>query len=97
MNINIFNWTNKSFDTGIDVSEVASITVTILSGDELFVIVKKNGEVIQLDGASFDKEDSQRSLYCHFEGQYVLTTEEEIKKWLKREKSSDSSWRKRNR
>lgn len=92
-NINIFNWTNKSFDTGINVSEVASITVTILSGDELLAIIKKNGEVIQLDGIAFDEEAGQRMPHCYFDGQYVLTTEEEIKKWLNREESYDFSWR----
>lgn len=95
MKINIFNWTGKSFNTDIEMSEVASITVTILSGDELLAIVKKNGEVIQLDGISFDKEANQRLQHCFFDGQYVLTTEEEIERWLRREESEDFSWRKK--
>lgn len=84
MNINIFDFTHTSHDTGVDVNDIVNIDVQVISGDEILCIEKKDGTIEVFDAVSFSHSD--RIINYH-DMSYELSDKKEIKRWLKRENS----------
>ena len=75
-----------SVDIG-KLKDILSISVTVLSGDEVLHVVKKNGEMIEEDsdrhGRSLSYYDGQYTIYNSAIGLNI------IKEWRKRKDSND--------
>ena len=88
MKLKIMNCFNDKIDVDIGkLKDILSISVTVLSGDEVLNVVKKNGETIE--------EDSDRHNRCisFYDGQYTIYNSsiglDKIKAWRKRKNSND--------
>lgn len=86
MNINIMDYDDNSYDTGIPVEDVKTVFVTVVSGDEILHIIKNDGETVALDAMDFT-DDIRRM--CFLDEQYVLNTTADITEWMKRKNSYD--------
>ena len=87
MKLQIMNCYDDKIDVDIGkLKDILSITVIVLSGDEVLHVVKKNGETIE--------EDSDRHGRCisFYDGQYTIynssTGLNKIKAWRKRKDSN---------
>lgn len=70
----IYDFDNKAVDIKLPEKQIASINVSVVSGDETGNVVFKDGETI-----SFDASDCR--LMDFYDGSYSVTGEN-IQKWL---------------
>ena len=88
MKLQIMNCYDDKIDVDIgELEDVLSISITVLSGDEVLHVVKKNGETID--------EDSDRHMrhIFFYDGAYTIYNSSiglnKIKAWQKRKDSND--------
>lgn len=81
-NIEVINFKQERFDTGVPVADVKVIYVNIISGDEILTIFKKDGKVEQHDAADYHYPRS----HGYRDGEYTVY-EEGLAKWCQRKHS----------
>ena len=88
MKLTIMNCYDDKINVDVGkLADILSISITVLSGDEVLHVVKKNGETIE--------EDSDRHGRCisFHDGQYTIYNSSiglnKIKAWRKRKDSND--------
>lgn len=77
------NYDKEKTMTGVDTEDVTDVEVLVVSGDEILIIHKKNGEEIGIDG---DQNGSRAVSF--FDGRYTVYPEE-FDSWMKRKSSYD--------
>lgn len=85
-NIEIFNFRQEKFDTGVAVADVQALYVNVVSGDEILTIFKKDGYIEQFDAADYHYHRDGG----HPEGQYAVYADG-MEEWCRR-KRSDPWW-----
>ena len=48
-NLILLDYDSRKCDTGIPLSDIQSIVITVISGDEIATVTKKTGEVVTID------------------------------------------------
>lgn len=84
MNVVIFDYENKSYDTEIPLNDVQEIMVDVVSGDEILHITGKQNKS-RIDAVSYS---GKNRLVDFYDGSYVVT-EDQLKEWNKRTDSYD--------
>lgn len=82
MNVFAYDYNGNKTDTGIDVNDVASIHVTVVTGDELLDITKKDGTVDFFDGCPDGR-------MCDFYDGHYVVNESDLAAWMDRKDSYD--------
>lgn len=85
-NIEVINYLQERFDTGVAVDDVKAIYVNIVSGDEILTIFKKDGKIEQYDSQDYH---CQR-IAGDRDGEYAVY-EDGLEEWCRR-KWSDPMW-----
>lgn len=85
-NIEVINYLQERFDTGVAVDDVKAIYVNIVSGDEILTIFKKDGKIEQHDSQDYHC----RRTGGDRDGEYAVY-EDGLKEWCGR-KWSDPMW-----
>lgn len=88
-NLMIMDYNSKEYNTGINMDDISSIHVTVISGDELFTVYYKDGRVTNLDAMDFAKGHRYMGFY---DDEYGLSADE-LEAWSKRNSTYDMSWR----
>jgi len=85
-NIEVINFKQERFDTGVVVEDVKAIYVNIISGDEILTIFKKDGKIEQHDSQDYHygRRGGDR------DGEYAVY-EDGLEEWCNR-KHSDPLW-----
>lgn len=81
MNLTIMNFDKERYDTGIPTDQVNEIDVTVVSGDEIIVVLQKNGKIAKIDAA---KLGNTPRLLDYYDGSYIVY-KEEVEIWNNRE------------
>ena len=84
-NLMLLNYADKKCDTGIPLSEVESLTIVVLSGDEVATVKKTTGEEVYFDSA----EINGNFRWCDFYDGTYNVSKEELEDWTKRKTSYD--------
>lgn len=83
--LKIYNYHHELFDTEIPLSEVETVEVTIISGDEVVDITKTDDTIVTIDAARL--AGSPR-LMNFFDGSYEVE-KDQLEKWVARKDSYD--------
>ena len=86
MNLTVMNFDNERYDTGIPIDQVNEVDVTVVSGDEIIVVLHKSGKISKIDAA--DLGHMPRTMHF-YDGSYIVF-KEEINEWNRR--SDTYSW-----
>lgn len=84
-NLILLNYDSRKCDTGIPLSEITSIVITVVSGDEIAEVTKNTGEHLHFDSAELIGDDRRHDFY---DGTYMVDMND-IEKWVNRENSYD--------
>lgn len=87
--VNIFDFRDRSFDTGIPIDSVENVYCTVLTGDEILMIELVDGCIEGFDVSAFSG-DYRFSDFFDF--QYIVK-KSELKKWNQRSSSYDFRWK----
>lgn len=74
------DYDDRKVPTGCNAEDVLMVSVTVLSGDELLMIVKKDGSIVQVDPCPGGR------LINYFDYQYIVN-KDELPKWMERKTS----------
>lgn len=89
-NLMIMDYNSNKYDTGINMKDISSIQVTVVSGDELITVCYKDGRISDLiDAMDFAKG---WRVMGFFDDSYSVRADE-LEAWSKREDTYDMSWR----
>ena len=84
-NLTLLNFDNVKCDTGIPLSEITSIVITVVSGDEIAEVTKNNGEHLHFDSAELSGNSRWQGFY---DGTYLVDMND-LEKWVNRKDSYD--------
>lgn len=74
------DYDDRKVPTGCNAEDVLMVSVTVLSGDELLMIVKKDGSIVQVDSCPGGR------MVDYFDCQY-LVSESQLPQWMERKTS----------
>ena len=78
------DYADRKVPTGCNADDVLMVSVTVVSGDELLTIVKKGGDIVQVDSCPGGR------FLNYFDCQY-LVGKHELPQWMERKTSYDWS------
>ena len=84
-NLILLDYDSRKCDTGIPLSDIQSIVITVISGDEIATVTKKTGEVVTIDSIKINEGFRKHDFY---DGTYVVDMNN-LEKWTKRKDSYD--------
>lgn len=84
-NLILLNYDNEKCDTGVPLSEVKSLTITVVSGDEIARVEKTNGEKQEFDSATICGNWRCQGFY---DGTYDVDMDK-LEAWTNRKNSYD--------
>ena len=79
--IEIIDYEGNRYPIGIEIDNVKYIDVTVISGDEIFIVTQHNGSVTRFDAECFSNHYRALDFY---DGSYRVE-EEKIIEWMGRE------------
>lgn len=85
MNLNVFDYSHKSYETDIDVDDVNSLYVVVLSGDEIVTAIMNDGSERVVDAIELAGETRCENF---FDGEYGVH-KDDLEQWLGRIDSYD--------
>lgn len=86
MKIFAMDWESKKHEIDVDVEDVTSVDVTVVSGDEILSIVTKSGIQHTYDAGV------GRRIMNFYDGEYTVT-EKKLGEWMGRKSSYEWLWR----
>ena len=90
--LELMNYEYVRYKTDIDLDrldEIETITISVISGDEIATITYKNGQTISIDA---DDLAERRRIHDHFEGTYILYSEGCVNMLEEFEKRETADW-----
>lgn len=80
-NINIMDFEYKSYDVGIDINDVACLSVSVVSGDEILTVYLRDGSRNTFDAQDFS---GYHRLMNFDDYSYSIRNKLILTKWLRR-------------
>ena len=90
-NLILLNYDDVKCDTGVPLSEIASIVITVVSGDEIAEVTMNTGEHMRFDSADLSGDSRCQESY----DRTYLVDMNNLEKWVNRRNSYDWSNRER--
>lgn len=90
--LELMDFTNTKHETDIDLDEldkIDSITISVISGDEIATITYKNGETVSIDA---DILADGKRFHDDYDGTYILYSSGSVNRLDEFEKRSDTYW-----
>ena len=84
-NLILLDYDSRKCDTGIPLSDIQSIVITVISGDEIATVTKKTGEVVTIDSITIS---GGWRIHDFYDGTYAVDMNN-FEKWAKRKDSYD--------
>lgn len=81
--LNVIDYAHKSHETGVPVTNVNSLYVIVISGDEIITAVMDDGAVLFVDAVDFTETPRQMDF---FDGEYGVH-KDDLEDWLERKDS----------
>jgi hypothetical protein len=81
--MNIFDYTGKQYKTSVLISDVNSMYVAVVSGDEILMIILNDGKQIIIDACELSGKKRKLNF---FDGDYGVH-KDDLARWTKRKDS----------
>ncbi len=81
--LKILNYDNVRCDTGIDLADIDSLYVAVVTGDEIVTVVKADGTRETFDSADLSSDGRQDDF---FDGEYNVH-KDDLSEWTERKDS----------
>lgn len=79
--LNIFDYTGTQYETDVLISDVNSMYVAVVSGDEILMIVLNDGKQIIIDACELSGDKRKLNF---FDGDYGVH-KDDLETWMRRE------------